>query len=401
MLKFATFNRLLCESIGSSGHIKHLNHPEDGIFDGADGFNAAHHFLHAMHHHLKGKDSYVDNVSTKTDGSVSAVFGHHPVSGKFFVGSKSVFNKDAKLNYTEEDIERNHGHAPGLVHALKQSLKHLPKITGKSGVYQSDLVFTHDTKHHDDKGIHFQPNTITYSVDLNHPDYHHVANAKIGLAAHTKYEGTPESEHNLVGMSAKPFFGKEELRGHKDVHITDNRFKRGDIKVNSDKIDHHLDVAHKIYSTMKIHHMDSVKAHSGMLNTYINKTIRDGSKANLDDYRAHLSEKLSKEVDKVKTEASKAKKQAVHDEAVAHFDNNRDHIAKALQIHSHLQTAKNEMVRAMNNSSHYYRHSFKGQKTNPEGYAVTNKDGETIKLVDREEFSKNNFANSEERFGKK
>ena len=59
------------------------------------------------------------------------------------------------------------------------------------------------------------------------------------------------------------------------------------------------------------------------------------------------------------------------------------------------------MVRAMNNSSHYYRHSFKGQKTNPEGYAVTNKDGETIKLVDREEFSKNNFANSEERFGKK
>lgn len=401
MLKFATFNRLLCESIGSKGHIKHLNHPEDGIFDGADGYNYSQHFLHSMHNHLKGKDSHVDNVSTKTDGSVSVVFGHHPTSGKFFVGSKSVFNKDAKLNYTDEDIERNHGHAPGLAHALKQSLKHLPRVAGKSGVYQSDLVFTHDTKHHDDKGTHFKPNTITYTVDKNHPDYHHVANAKIGLAVHTNYEGTPESEHSLVGMSAKPFFGKEELRGHKDVHITDNRFKRGDIKLNSDKIDHHLATAEKIYATMKPQHLDSVQTHSGMLNTYINKTIRDGSKANLDDYRAHLSDKLTKEVDKVKSEAGKAKKQAIHDETMAHFDSNREHIGKALQIHGHLQAAKNEMVRSMNNSSHYYGHSFKGQKTNPEGYAVTNKDGETIKLVDREEFSKNNFANSEERFGKK
>lgn len=398
MISFSTF-QLLKESADT--HIKHLNHPEDGIFDGADGFNASHHFLHAMHHHLKGKDSHIDHVSTKTDGSVSVVFGHHPKTGKFFVGSKSVFNKDAKLNYTEEDIERNHGHAPGLVQALKHSLKHLPKVAGKSGIYQSDLVFTPDTKQHAEHGVHFQPNTITYSVGKNHPDYHHVSNSKIGLAIHTKYEGEPESEHNLVGMSAKPFFGKEQLKGHKDVHITDNRFKRGDIKVNSDKIDHHLDAAHKIYSTMAPHHLDAIQTHSGTLNTYINKTIRDGSKANPDDYRAHLSEKLRKEVDKAKSESGRAKKQAAHDEALSHFDEHKEHIGKALQIHSHLQRAKNEMVRSMNKSEHYYGHSFKGEKTNPEGYAVTNKDGATIKLVDREEFSKNNFANSEERFGKK
>ena len=81
-------------------------------------------------------------VTTKYDGSPSIVFGTHPETGRFFVASKSAFNKDPKINYTPEDIERNHGHAPGLVEKLKGALEHLPKIMPRNGgVYQGDLMY--------------------------------------------------------------------------------------------------------------------------------------------------------------------------------------------------------------------------------------------------------------------
>ncbi len=62
--------------------------------------------------------------------------GTNPENGRFFVATKSAFNKNPKINYTHEDIEKNHGHAPGLVEKLKAALTHLPKSTPKKGVFQ-------------------------------------------------------------------------------------------------------------------------------------------------------------------------------------------------------------------------------------------------------------------------
>jgi hypothetical protein len=50
------------------------------------------------------------NLTMKYDGSPSLVFGHHPSNGKFFVATKSAFNKNPKINHTEKDIDKNHGH---------------------------------------------------------------------------------------------------------------------------------------------------------------------------------------------------------------------------------------------------------------------------------------------------
>jgi hypothetical protein len=54
----------------------------------------------------------------KYDGSPSIVFGHHPKNGKFFVATKSAFNKNPKINHTEKDIERNHGQPNFIVMKL-------------------------------------------------------------------------------------------------------------------------------------------------------------------------------------------------------------------------------------------------------------------------------------------
>ena len=146
MLKFKEFLKEEAEE----GKLKHITHPEDRpLMHGHSGFERAHGSLHQAHEHMKAGASN-SNLSMKYDGSPSVVFGHHPETGKFFVASKSAFNKNPKINHTEADVDKNHGHAPGLAAKLKVALKNLPKVTPKKGVYQGDLMHSSEDLHHHD-----------------------------------------------------------------------------------------------------------------------------------------------------------------------------------------------------------------------------------------------------------
>ena len=126
---------LLRESAANEEKLTHLEHAEDHVVNaGAAGYKHAVNTLNAVHKTLTGQKGGA-SITEKYDGSPSIVFGHHPATGQFFVSTKSAFNKEPKINYTHEDIENNHGHAPGLVSNLKKALDHLPKITPKTGVF--------------------------------------------------------------------------------------------------------------------------------------------------------------------------------------------------------------------------------------------------------------------------
>ena len=83
---------------------------------------------------------------------------------------KSVFNKTPKINYTPQDIDKNHGHAAGLAKKLKLALEYLPSV-GISGILQGDFMFDSDdvdTQNIEDKPHYtFKPNTIRYAVEAN------------------------------------------------------------------------------------------------------------------------------------------------------------------------------------------------------------------------------------------
>jgi len=129
--------------------LKHITHPEDRpLHHGHAGFEHAFNALHQAHNQIKSKQSS-HKLTMKYDGSPSIVFGHHPKNGKFFVATKSAFNKNPKINHTHEDIEKHHGHAPGLAHKLHAALEHLPKVTPKHGVYQGDLMHAGKEDHHE------------------------------------------------------------------------------------------------------------------------------------------------------------------------------------------------------------------------------------------------------------
>ena len=133
----------------------HIEHPEDTI--------------------LTGDLSVLDclsaggYVSAKIDGAPAIVWGRNPATGKFFVGTKSVFNKKKiKINESHKDIDTNHsGNVADILH---QCFDYLPHV---NGVIQGDFIGTGG----DDT---FCPNTITYI-------FPEIITQKIIIAPHTGY----------------------------------------------------------------------------------------------------------------------------------------------------------------------------------------------------------------------
>jgi hypothetical protein len=150
----------------------HLEHPEDTILTGdlsvLDWFTAN------------------SNVSVKIDGSPAIVWGTNPANGKWFVGTKSVFNKvKIKINHSHEEIDQNHeGKVADILHAAFDCL---PRI---SGVIQGDWIGTADSNT-------YQPNTITYK-------FPQVIEQDIIVAPHTAYFGG----NDLRDMFSTPLLKK-------------------------------------------------------------------------------------------------------------------------------------------------------------------------------------------------
>ena len=137
----------------------HIEHPEDSILSGD---------LRVLRWFTED-----GNISVKIDGSPAIVWGKNPANKKFFVGTKSVFNKvKIKINYTHHDIEVNHGHIPRVASILHLCFEKLPRY---DGIFQGDFIGYGGTDT-------FDPNTITYKFDKN-------IKQDIVVAAHTRYIG--------------------------------------------------------------------------------------------------------------------------------------------------------------------------------------------------------------------
>ena len=143
----------------------HLEHVEDSVFESGNEVREALRFLASLRNMLTGNESGGMGLTVKWDGAPAIFCGTNPENGKFFVGSKSVFNKDPKVNYTVADIRRNH--SGGLAEKLEMALKHLKKLNIKT-VLQGDMMFTSGDlskkKIDGDSYLTFTPNTITYAV---------------------------------------------------------------------------------------------------------------------------------------------------------------------------------------------------------------------------------------------
>ena len=172
----------------------HIEHPEDTILTGNLDF------LHAVKSYAVAPHGH---VSVKIDGAPAIVWGTHPDTGRFFVGTKSVFNKKLiKINYTHADIDKNHkGYVAIVLHACLSNLSRTNRI------YQGDFLgFGGDSV--------FQPNTVTYVFPEN-------VRQTIIVAPHTMYSidyAVDKPSHNtLRDMMSTPLL--RELESNDKVYF--------------------------------------------------------------------------------------------------------------------------------------------------------------------------------------
>ena len=393
---------LFLKEEAEGGELKHIHHAEDRpIMHGHAGFEHAHEALMKAHAHMKAGASN-SNLTMKYDGSPSIVFGHHPKNGKFFVATKSAFNKNPKINHTEADIDRNHGHAPGLARALKHALKHLPKVTPGHGVYQGDLMHHADSKSINESltsyeaiiyeakegsKVSFTPNTITYTAKGKEADK--IKRSKVGVVVHHKYSDDMKS--------ASPHVDHENFKEHPDVHIHGAGHDTSKVKhsdENEKKFHAHMAAAKEIHDTHGHKMYDAIHpAHSGEsghLSTYINKTVRTDEVPSVKGFKEHLKAVHDKMASKVSTEKSKAEKTKEGESQIAHVEKNKQHYGNLFTMHHHLHQAKNALVSSLETHEGKYQHHINGKKSKPEGFVVHH-DNQPTKLVNRAEFAKQNL----------
>ena len=385
----------------------HLEHLEDEIINnGYEGGLNAVEFLKSLRNMLTGSSKSKVNLSVKWDGAPAVFCGINPENGKFFVGSKSIFNVTPKINYTQADIRKNH--EGGLADKLSVCLKELPKLNIR-GIVQGDLLFTPgDIKSVSIRGenaIAFRPNTITYAVPENTELANKIKRAKLGIIFHTTYTGRKMSD-------LKASFGVNVNRFTKtpSVFFDDASYKDASgvatfSAAESERYDSLLRMAMGSISKGKrilnlLQKQTNMLSVGARLKIFFNDYVRQGQEiSNVKrlqaDFRKYYASVLDDEMSSKKTEAAKRKYETIKNDGLKFIDRYEDEIYFAIASYVTLQRVKNYLVSKMNQikSIGTFLQKDNGfQVTNPEGYVAVDRMGNAVKLVDRLEFSTANFS---------
>ena len=383
----------------------HLEHLEDNILNGgSQGGKEAVAFLRSLGDMLDqgGADT---RVTVKWDGAPAVICGTNPENGRFFVGTKSVFNKtDPKIIYSEEDVERMY--APGqLAEKLKASYKYLSTLSIPE-VVQGDLLFTDDKYEANiggDTCVAFQPNTIVYAVPKDSDIGQKIDQAKFGIVFHTAYSG-----RTLDTMSAS--FGNIGVQGNTNVFVTSSDFKNASGEANMtasekttytnlvNKTEGSLKQASRFLDLMKVNDMNKFTLNI-MFKTFFNTYVRQGrnligARNTARDFAQYFSNALDKEIDSKKMKSTKDKYLELKNKGLKFISDNQQAIYMTVASYMNLQAAKNFMIRKLqkvNTFGTFLRTPDGYRVTAPEGF-VAIRSGQALKLVDRLEFSRANFT---------
>ena len=391
-----------------SGANLHLEHLEDNVLNrGVAGAREAINFLQSLRNMLAGQSQSKVNITTKWDGAPAVICGINPDNKKFFVGTKSVFNVDGKLNYTDADIDKNHPN-PGLNSKLKSALAFLPKL-GITGILQGDLLFTKgdiDKQVIDGKSyITFKPNTILYAVPTDTVIARKMLDAQIGIVFHTSYSG-----RTMDTLKASFNIDIGRLKSTKDVWFRDASFVDASgtatfTQEETKEITTILSEAGRTFQTIAPLVLNRIAASDAILleiKTFNNTKVREGQE--IRDTRKHVLElqrwaedKYNKNILAAKKEDTKKKRIAEKNEMMRFYRSNAVQLKLIFDLMNLIVQAKNKIIRkleSIKSSIDTFVQTEDGYKvTGPEGFvAVSTLTGGALKLVDRMEFSKQNFT---------
>jgi hypothetical protein len=369
MLTFKLFvESFLVEAAKDAPGILHTEHVADRTFDGAE---EAHHAVNTLHGVVHGKtpitrkidDRMSFQVKREKDGRV----------GVKYKGTGSTYN------YSQQDIQKQHGHKPYLAGTLSHVLAHAGKvIPEKAGEYQGGFMSSPESRTEEGGKIKHTPNTLTYSTDKNSEEGKKLAKSKVSMTIHTRLVGPTGKPEPLTDMTG--------FHSHPDVHMVNHLVSKKEQTLSPEHkkaVMDHVDAASKL---MKGHKYGYLDGHKDTMRTYVNSTVDSGERPNVESYKTHLAARHDKEIAKMKTDKGKAAKTATRDAAMAHIDKHQKEFKRSFDIHHHVQTATNLLANNLNHTAAgEFEHHIGEKKSGPEGFVANG-----LKIVNRTEFSKAN-----------
>jgi hypothetical protein len=382
----------------------HLEHLEDDIINrGSKGGDNAINFLKSVRNMLAATGGSTSNVTVKWDGAPAIICGVNPENGRFFVGTKSVFNVTPKINYTQRDINRNHG---GVVaKKLTVCLANLSRLNIK-GILQGDLLFTDDLKAINidgEKMVSFTPNTITYAVPVNSGIGSKIMKAKMGIVFHTQYSGRTMSNLSasfgtVTGSSNRNIFLASA--GYKDTAVMFTKPELNNFDAQIRMAEGSLHKGSSILDLMSKSTQDQLSV-GFRLKTFFNYFIKN-SNSGMEKVRTmqvqfkdYYTNTLQAEIDSRKTPKGKEKYIKAKEDGLRFIDRNQTALYFAIASHITLGNCKTTLLQKMNqiqSIGHFIRTNKGYRVTAPEGYVAVDKVAGAVKLVDRLEFSRQNFT---------
>ena len=403
-MKFAQF----LNEAKKEGANLHLEHIEDEVLNrGVAGTREAINFLRSLRDMLAGHSESKINVTTKWDGSPAVFCGINPDNGKFFVGTKGVFNANAKLNYTDADIDANHK-GEGLNAKLKVALRYLPKL-GIKGVMQGDMMFSKgDIKTQTIDGVEyvtFQPNTLVYAVPTESKLAQSMLAAQMGIVFHTSYTGKTFSD-----MKASFNIDIKNLTTTKDVWFRDAYFTDASgtatfTKEETVEITGILADAGRLFNQINAKTLNEIATSDTIkiqIKTFNNTKVRSGepiknTTAHTAELIRYVEDKLNKAIKEVKMAETIKKRITEKNEIMRFYRSNASNLKLIFDLQNLLVEAKNMTIKKLQQmkqvTSTFVQTEDGFKVTNPEGFVAVDKlKGNAVKLVDRLEFSHLNFT---------
>ncbi len=381
----------------------HMTHIEDKVlYGGVSGTRQAINALRELRDMLAGQTS--SKLSTKWDGAPAIFCGQDPTDGEFFVAKKGVFAKNPKVYKSNAEID---GDMSGdLADKMKLALKHLPEL-GIKGIIQGDFLFSKPDLSTEtiegQKYVTFHPNTIIYAVPYDQADA--VRKAKIGIVWHTTYTGSSfDTLKASYGVDVSKFKNSSNIWSQ-DAMLRDVSGATMN-KRETAEVTKHLSDAGKIFNKISgttLRELEGNDELSKLIEQYNNTFVR--AQTVIPDSRKHvtgllkwLNDKFQKEKDKRSTDKGKKVQQDKLDALMKFFSpKNKSNLVLMFELQKKIVLAKLKLINKLNSISSYdtFVQTKTGYKvkTGAEGFVAIDKlGGDAVKLVDRLEFSYNNFS---------
>jgi hypothetical protein len=286
-------------------------------------------------------------------------------------------------------------------------LQELPAL-GIKGVVQGDFLFgPGDLKTkviNGEKYVTFHPNTIVYAVPANSESARNITKSRIGIVWHTSYSG-----NDFMSMRANYGVAVNKFKKSKKVWSQDAMLrdltKATLSKKETEEVNAHLSEAGKLFNQISgttLRQLESNQKLAQLIEQFNNTHVRKGETIrNTAQHTNNLIKWIKERFDRERVSRKSARGQAavqqrLDDILVFFSEKNKKSLKLMFDLQKVIVLAKLKLINKLNSLQKIKtfvktRNGFK--VTGAEGFVAIDKlGGDAVKLVDRMEFSYNNFS---------